>query len=134
MNLFAYGTLLVPEIWAAVTGRPECPGEEAMLPGYVIRRVKGADYPGVRLGEAADTVAGRVFSALDGETIRRLDEYESSFYDRIPVSLRTVRGETIQSQVYVIPERNRDALSEEGWTLEWFREHAMARYMARHFS
>ena len=46
MNLFAYGTLMVPEVLRAVTGR-EFTWREAVLRGYVRLTVRGQSYPGV---------------------------------------------------------------------------------------
>lgn len=133
MTLFAYGTLLVPEIWLAVTGR-DCPSAEAVLPGYEIRRVKGGDFPGIIRAREADSVPGRVFTGLNAEILQRLDAYEDTFYERIAVTLLDRRGNPLESEAYVVPERHRGVLSDESWTLEWFREHAMADYLARVFS
>ena len=133
MNLFAYGTLLVPEIWFAVTGR-ECRSEEAVLPGYDIRRVRDGDFPGIIHSEDAPGVPGRVFFDLDYEIITRLDAYEDSFYERIVVPTQDHSGQLLPSQAYVIPESHRAVLSDEPWTLEWFREHALTEYFARHFA
>lgn len=133
MTLFAYGTLLVPEIWFAAAGR-ECPSEDATLPGYEILRVKGGDFPGIIQTAGGNEVPGRVFSGLDVEIFERLDAYEDSFYERVGVTLLNRRGNPVESEAYVIPERHRDVLSDDSWTLDWFREHAMAEYMARLFS
>lgn len=133
MTLFAYGTLLAPEIWFAVAGR-DCPSEEAVLPGYEIRRVKGGDYPGIIRAGDEDEVPGRVFSGLDSEILGRLDAYEDGFYERIEVTLLDRRGNPVESETYVIPEKHREILSNETWSLDWFRERAMAEYMARLFS
>jgi gamma-glutamylcyclotransferase (GGCT)/AIG2-like uncharacterized protein YtfP len=129
MHLFAYGTLLVPEIWLAVTGR-ECESVEAMLPGYTIRRVRGGDFPGILRSDDA-SVTGRVFLDLDAETVARLDRYEDSFYERIEVAPRNPRGQALTAQAYVVPDRHADVLSDEAWTLGWFREHALHDYLAR---
>ena len=133
MNLFAYGTLLVPEIWLAVTGR-ECCGAEAILPGYEIRRVRGGDFPAIIASSDGIAVPGRVFRDLDAETIQCLDRYEDSFYERIDVPTRDPAGQALPSQAYVVPEQHRDVLSDDPWTLDWFRKHAMEGYIARLFS
>ena len=64
----------------------------------------------------------------------RLDAYEDCFYERMGLTLLDRRGNPVESDAYVVPERHRDVLSDEPWTLEWFREHAMADYLARLFS
>ncbi len=131
MTLFAYGTLLVPEIWRSVTGRA-CPSEPATLTGYAIRRVRGADFPGIVPAGPDDVVEGRIFSGLDAEMIARLDAYEDKFYDRLVVTLSTAGGDPVESQAYVVAPEFTGALSDQPWSLEWFRREAMADYMARH--
>lgn len=130
MNLFAYGTLLVPEIWLAVTGRP-CRSKEAILPGHDIRRVRNGDFPGIRHIQGSEGVPGRVFFDLDAETLQRLDAYEDDFYERLEVSTRDSDGQTHPAQAYVVPDRHKDVLTDETWTLAWFREHALHDYLAR---
>ena len=59
-TLFAYGTLLVPRIWRAVTGC-DCPSQPATLPGFAIYRVKDADFPGIVSAGRKSKVEGRIF-------------------------------------------------------------------------
>ena len=131
MNLFAYGTLLVPEIWLAVAGRA-CESVEVVLPGYAIRR--GGDFPGIIRAPDAAGVPGRVFLDLDAELLERLDQYEDSFYERIEVGPRDGQGQALTAQAYVVPERCAEVLSDEAWTLTWFRDHALDDYVARLFA
>lgn len=133
MNLFAYGTLLVPEIWRAVAGR-DFPSSPATLRGYAIFRVRDADFPGIARTESGGLVPGRVFFDLDAETVARLDAYEDTFYERLPVCPADERGLPVDAEAYVVPNRNRALLSGETWTLDWFRAHAEADYRARLFS
>lgn len=131
MTLFAYGTLLVPEIWRAVTGH-DCPSESASLPGYAIYRVRNADFPGIIPGDSDDLVPGRIFSELNADILARLDAYEDKFYDRIEVTLLSATGDPLQSQAYVVSTDYTSALTAEPWTLEWFQREAMSDYMVRH--
>ncbi|MCB1228627.1 MAG: gamma-glutamylcyclotransferase [Verrucomicrobiae bacterium] len=131
MTLFAYGTLLVPRIWRAVT-RCDCPSEPATLPGYAIFRVLEADFPGIIESRPESSVPGRIFSGLDDEILARLDAYEDDFYERREVTLLDATGNPVQSQAYVVPARFREGLSDEPWTLDWFETEAMDSYLARH--
>ncbi len=47
MNVFVYGTLLVPKIWETVTATTDLVSHPAELDGYLIRRVRDAVYPGI---------------------------------------------------------------------------------------
>ena len=131
-SLFAYGTLLDPVIWTAVTGSPDKGSEPAHLPGHAIYRVEGADFPGIVTASPEDQVPGRLFPGLTPEILARLDAYEDLFYERREVSVVLEGGQSQTTQAYVVPDRHRHWLSEETWTLEWFREEAREDYLRRH--
>lgn len=134
MNLFVYGTLLVPEIWTRVTGTDPSGSREAALPGYEIRRVRGEDFPAIFPLPGAGPVPGRVFFDLAEASVRRLDRYEDSFYRRLEVEARVEGLGTIAAQAYVVPPEGSAALlSEEGWTLDWFEREALAGFRRRVF-
>ncbi|MEM9016654.1 MAG: gamma-glutamylcyclotransferase family protein [Verrucomicrobiota bacterium] len=134
MNVFVYGTLLVPRIWAAVTRSPEVASEPASLPRYQIARVRQADFPAiVETGEASDLVPGRVMLNVPESAIQRLDAYEDTFYERVEVEV-SLRGSPMRADVYRVPKPSAAALlTDETWTLEWFEEHALERYWKRLF-
>lgn len=135
MNLFVYGTLLVPRIWEAVTGSGSTRSAPALLPGFSIHRVRNADYPGiVRMASAEGFVSGRIYYDLSDPVTRRLDAYEDSFYRREEV-LPFVEGiSTTPAQAYVVPEETASTfLSDEPWSLEWFEENGLERFWSRHF-
>lgn len=127
-TLFAYGTLLDPAVWRAVAGE-ERPSRPATLPGHLVRRVRGADFPGVIPGDPEDVVPGRIFSGLPPGQISRLDAYEGELYERREVTLLDDGGDPVRSQAYLIADRFRSRLSEEPWTWEWFAERARERYL-----
>ncbi|MDF1737705.1 MAG: gamma-glutamylcyclotransferase [Verrucomicrobiales bacterium] len=135
MNLFVYGTLLVPKIWETVSGITDSTGEDGSIYGYRIYRVEGGDFPGiVETGEKNDGVPGRVFYHLPERAIERLDAYEDTFYERREVTVQLANGKTTQAHAYVVPESiATQILSPAPWTLEWFEEHALESYWARLF-
>lgn len=132
MNLFVYGTLLVPEIWKLVARTEFQNTVNAQLPGYYINRVRGADFPGIAKGTDSDRVDGQLIREVSAPALERLDAYEDSFYVRLPVSVSLQNGETEVAQVYVIPEnRVSDILSEAPWSIDWFLDNACDQYLAR---
>ena len=135
MNLFVYGTLLVPKIWEAVSGIDDTTGEEGSISGYQIFRVHGGDFPGIiATGENADHVSGKIFCDLPEEAMRRLDAYEDTFYERHEVEVLLAGEKTKSAHAYVVPEKEAPKiLSSSPWTLEWFEEHALETYWARLF-
>lgn len=81
MNLFAYGTLMWPEVLEAVTGR-RMTGTKAVLEGYTRRRVKGEHYP-VVIQSLEDSVEGVLYEGLTEREVQVLDDFEGEAYDRV---------------------------------------------------
>lgn len=134
-HLFVYGTLLLPEIWEAVTGIPEESPKPARLPGHRIGRVRGGDFPVIALDRGAvEPVRGKLHLSISPETMKRLDDYEDGFYVREEVTVES-EGTTCKAFVYRLPDERVDELfSDEPWSLEWFQDHAFATYWDRHFA
>lgn len=129
MNLFVYGTLLVPKIWERVAGVPGLASRPARLRGHLLRRVRGAVYPGiVPAPEAAAEapVAGRVYFEVPDAALARLDSYEDDFYYRAEVRPEIPGlGDVAADAFLVRPEKAGEILSSEGWSLEWFEGHGL---------
>lgn len=85
MNLFAYGTLMWPDVLEAVTGR-RMEGRKITLSGYKRVRVKDQHYP-VILQSEEDSVEGILYLHLTEEEFRCLDAFEGMEYDRTEVLL-----------------------------------------------
>lgn len=134
MNLFVYGTLLVPGIWDKVSGEPSLRFEPALLHGYEIRRVRNAVYPGIFESDDAPPVAGKVFFDLPETALRRLDAYEDSFYVRSGVHPELRRGVRVAADAFIVPAREASLyLSEEGWSLDWFESNGLEGFWTRVF-
>jgi gamma-glutamylcyclotransferase (GGCT)/AIG2-like uncharacterized protein YtfP len=113
MNLFAYGTLMFPEVWARAA-REECASRSAELHGYEARRLSGVTFPG--LIEAPGIITpGLVYLNVSPEAMVRLDAYEDDFYDRIPVTVELENGQTMEAQVYLISPEHRFMVLPERW-------------------
>jgi gamma-glutamylcyclotransferase (GGCT)/AIG2-like uncharacterized protein YtfP len=128
IHLFTYGTLVFPEVWQRIAVR-EADAEPASLTGFAIYRVRDAVFPGIVHAEPTDVVAGVLYRDLDDDTLFELDAYESDFYQRETVAVVTKAGDTVECQVYVIPEKRRDVLTDESWNAEWFAEHKLEKYL-----
>jgi gamma-glutamylcyclotransferase (GGCT)/AIG2-like uncharacterized protein YtfP len=130
MNLFAYGTLMFPEVWERVVGRPFV-AERATISGFAVRRVVDDVYPVLVHADKCSGVVGLVFRNIDHDTLARLDAYESDFYQRLEVIATLSNSESLACQAYVLPEHNRDAASAEAWNADEFAVHSLARYLQR---
>jgi hypothetical protein len=74
-------------------------------------------------------VQGLVYADLDEDTLFELDTYESSFYERLPVTVQTADGADLECHAYIVPPSRRDLLTDEGWDREWFRVNELDRYL-----
>tara|TARA_R110002096_G_scaffold119495_10_gene258979 strand:+ start:1899 stop:2309 length:411 start_codon:yes stop_codon:yes gene_type:complete len=134
MDLFIYGTLLVPEIWNAVTSSPNHQSLPATLNGHAIRRVKNGDFPAIYVApESTELISGRLIFNLTPTVASRLDSYEDTLYVREKVIVETDTGPREAETYRVLPEVAQKILSDEKWTLAWFEKEALTRYRHRVF-
>ena len=130
MNLFAYGTLIYPQIWQQVVGRDfrRLPG---VLTGFEVYRAKGELFPVMIAGDSAAEVRGIVYCGLDAPSVARIDQYESGFYERRTVTVQLDQGGDAFCETYVLADQYRSLCSEEIWTSAWFEREALGEYLAR---
>ncbi len=128
-RLFAYGTLLAPELREKIVGRA-LRGNPATLSGYACFRVRRAAYPAI-VPDAGRSTRGEVIGALNRDDWDRLDRYESSLYRRVLVAVRGDDGAHIAAYTYVIEPASVHRLSDEPWEYEWFRRRHLRRYLGR---
>ncbi len=135
MNVFVYGTLLVPKIWETVTATKGLVSHPAELAGYEIRRVRDAVSPGIVAAPQDGTrVNGRVFFDVPAEALRRLDAYEDDFYLRTEVHPVVAGTGPVPAQAYLVPTSDAETiLSSDPWTLEWFEENGLEGFWDRVF-
>ena len=82
MHLFTYGTLMFPEVWQAVVGRPFA-AIAGQVSGYALYRVRDAVFPGMVATTTGAPVVGIVYLDVDDEAVARLDRFEDDFYRTI---------------------------------------------------
>src|SRR5262245_36929624 len=106
MRLFFYGTLLDPDVLAAVVGplAAKITVTPARLDGWQRRRARGRSYPIIH-PVAGDSVAGVVTSALVPEAVARLSAYEGPGYGLMDCRPVLADGTAVAAQVYMPTER-----------------------------
>jgi gamma-glutamylcyclotransferase (GGCT)/AIG2-like uncharacterized protein YtfP len=132
MHVFTYGTLMFPEVWQAVVGRPFAT-IAGHVSGYALYRVRMGVYPGMIETTNGQPVFGIVYLDVDDDTVARLDQFEESFYRRVAMPVACDDGRLREAHSYLVPEENRAELTDEPWTSQAFAEsgslsHFMARY------
>jgi len=118
MNLFAYGTLMWPEVIYDLLGR-SIPMENALLKGYKRCRIKRVAYPGLKKDDSSE-VRGKLLRDLTPTDLKRLDRFEGVEYERILVDVQTEKGQE-RAFVYIIKPEYVDILEEAPWDEEMGR-------------
>ena len=127
MNIFTYGTLMIPDVMCAVTTR-EFRFIDVILRGYARFMVKGASYPGII--QVTDAITeGIIYFDVDELSLERLDEFEGDLYQRIPIQAETERGKILNAATYVIKPEYRDYLSLQKWDVEEFVQNSLAAFL-----
>lgn len=128
-HVFTYGTLLFPEVMAAVAGRVYV-AEPATLHGFARVCVRDAVYPGA-VEEAGAEIRGVLYRDVDEAALRRLDRFEGETYERRRV-VATCDGDLTETSayVYVVAREHRGCLDRRPWDPERFRRDHLASYLA----
>ena len=129
VNLGLYGTLLDPDVRAAVLGESwRQAGEPARLHGWGRFYVEGRAYPGIRRQPGAQ-VAVLVLRNVGGEALARADAFEGEEYTRGPLDIRLAgAGSGACSAMFYLPA---PTLPLNG--LEWRYDEAWrARHLERY--
>lgn len=119
MNLFAYGTLMAPDIMREVSGTM-LESAKVTLKGYQRFQVHGEQYPGIVSADGCE-VTGILYLNVPVDAVRRLDLFEGEMYSREPVSVTSdIDGETLPAMTYVVKEEYTHLLSTSAWDFEEF--------------
>ena len=132
MHVFAYGTLVFPDVWRAVVGRSFATVAGSVA-GFAIYRVRDAVYPGIVATTDESSVRGVVYLDVDRESVERLDQFEDDFYRRVGVPIVCDDGVLREAGTYVIPEEYSSLLTDENWSAEEFAARGdLERFVARY--
>lgn len=126
MDLFVYGTLMVPSVMHAVCGYAGR-GVAAVLPDFRRRLVRGEVYPAIRPC-AGDRVTGLLYPAVSDTQLRRLDAFEGDLYRREGVKVELAK-QLVAAQTYVICAAHSDLLSDQAWTVQTFIRQGLDQFM-----
>ena len=106
MRAFFYGTLLDPDVRAAVLGTAarHRPVEPAVLRGYRRLTMRGCSYP-VIVRDARGEVPGVLMQGLSRADFAKLRDYETDEYRAIAAPVLTSSGRCILATVFVASAR-----------------------------
>ena len=129
-SLFCYGTLQVPAVMQAVTGRVHN-GISARLPGYARFCVKDAEYPGI-VPSKTDETDGILYDDITAMELAILDRFEGELYTRKMTRVLLEDGSRAEAWTYVIAEGQQTRLTGQPWRLDRFLESGLSRFMRSH--
>jgi gamma-glutamylcyclotransferase (GGCT)/AIG2-like uncharacterized protein YtfP len=127
MNIFTYGTLMIPKVMVAVTAR-EFRTMDAILRNYARFTVKDKSYPGI-IPTAEAITEGIVYADVDEWSLERLDEFEGDLYRRTSVRVETKKGDVLNAETYVIKSKYRRCLSSKEWNLKEFAQKHLSVFL-----
>jgi gamma-glutamylcyclotransferase (GGCT)/AIG2-like uncharacterized protein YtfP len=126
MHLFAYGTLMCPEIMARVADTLPA-SLPARLDHYRRGPLSGVDYPAIVACPGAE-VEGLLYLDLPEAAWSRLDEFEDKIYSRQPVRVSLADGRRLAAETYVLKAEYHQRLGRSAWSYEEFLKSGMARF------
>ena len=120
--LFAYGTLALPDVVDALTGRVPA-ARPARLAGYRCRLIRGQDDAGIERhpGSATD---GILYQDLTTAELSLLDAFETTPYRRRVVKVQPASGPSVRAWAYVVPSHATNLLSPSPWEPQRFPQTA----------
>ncbi len=118
MHIFAYGSLMIPGVMRAVTGR-DFVSIPAFLRDHARYRVRGESYPGM-IQDKGSMTPGVLYLDLDHDAVKRLDDFEGAWYERTPVGTETGEGKILKAETYLFKPEYRGLLTRDPWDLEAF--------------
>ena len=127
MPVFTYGTLEIPEVMEALTGRSWA-SAEAWAKGFAKFLLKGRIYPGMT-GAQGSICSGRVYYHIDPRTLEILDAFEDEVYTRDRIEVEVEGGRPLQAYAYLIRPQDRECLTATPWQLDEFKSKHLVRYL-----
>lgn len=117
MNLFAYGSLMVPAVLHQVVGK-DFSSSPAVLRGWKRCQVQGESYPAI-IPVAEQAVSGVLWLGLSEKEFLLLDAFEGKEYRRVSVLVTNPQGESVNAQTYAWEKLR--GLVDKPWDFEWFK-------------
>jgi gamma-glutamylcyclotransferase (GGCT)/AIG2-like uncharacterized protein YtfP len=127
MNVFTYGSLMIPSVMAAATGK-RFRVMKACLNGYARFKVKGESYPGIDYQPGAAT-DGLVHCDVDDLSLKLLDDFEGEMYKRIPVPVEVDQSGVLIAETYIFAPEHLQLLSSEPWDFEGFKKEHLQEFL-----
>lgn len=132
LPLFAYGTLMFPQIIRTVIDRVPS-SVSAVAHGYARLEVIGQSFPGMveATSTPGATVSGMLYENLTPAEWQLLNDYESTFYVLSEIEVEC-DGHPTKALTYLVAPSEREVLSDSPWEEEAFRKKYLDTYFTAH--
>jgi len=117
-SLFTYGTLEIPPVMEAVTGR-SFHSTPAVLSNFARFLLQGKTYPGIFRDDGSQ-VTGLLYQEVDRDSLALLDLFEGDFFRRERVQVTTPSQPRVDADTYVVSPEQRSSFSTRPWDREAF--------------
>jgi hypothetical protein len=128
LSFFFYGTLMDPDLQAAVLGGRLPAGIPAVLAGYRRRLVAGRDYPAIAPAEGA-SVSGLLVDGISPAMAARASLYEGPQYTAVALPVTTEDGTARDAWTFLPVPGVR--LGADDWSLETWQQRCKALTLKR---
>jgi gamma-glutamylcyclotransferase (GGCT)/AIG2-like uncharacterized protein YtfP len=129
MHIFAYGSLMYPEIFVAVTG-VTLRHTSAALSGWQRFALADRTYPGAMPShEGGASILGVLWFDLPKEAILALDRFEGDEYKRVCVTVTTEEGQRLPAEAY---QWGSPELTRGPWNIGAFEREHRAEFFRLH--
>ncbi len=118
MNVFVYGSLLVPLVFERFAGVAR-QGVPALLQGYARYSLSGEVYPGLMEETGAATI-GLLVDEISPLVLELLDQFEGDGYERRSVEVITVLGVVAMAETYILTPSRRSQIVPVFWDFDAF--------------
>lgn len=129
-HLFAYGTLMCPDIMREVSG-VSLVHVRAALNGYRRWCVRGEEYPAL-VPDGDGRVEGVLYRGVPDCAWQRLDLFEGDMYTRTGVDVGIGTSTTLGAQTYVVRPEYVWQLDRREWSLDGFLREGKKRFRAEY--
>jgi gamma-glutamylcyclotransferase (GGCT)/AIG2-like uncharacterized protein YtfP len=127
MNVFSYGSLMIPSVMIAVTGK-RFRTLRARLKDYARFKVKEESYPGIAHRPGAST-DGIVHCDVDELSLKLLDKFEGEIYVRISVRVEADQKGPLIAETYTLSPHHLHLLSSKPWDFEEFKKKHVQEFL-----
>ena len=131
LHIFTYGSLMFQRVWSSLVS-DQYDQRDAILHGYVRKRVQSETYPAALQGETHDKIRGKVYLDVNEADIKKLDAFEGVYYQQRIVELELADNSRLAACIYVFKDEYRHLATEQDWDPDWFAKVGIESFMQQY--